>query len=123
MIRRRRHYFVFAMAAVVAAAVLTMATASRPRAVSRSASSNSARAKIKAASYPNAALYHFTGKHAFARLKLASAKHSWPAMPIGDLMGVLGLRLLDTPYVNYTLDQSADKEYCVVNLQELDCVT
>jgi len=38
-------------------------------------------------------------------------------------MGEIGTRLLGTPYVNYTLDQSADKEFCVVNLQELDCVT
>jgi len=72
---------------------------------------------------PKAALYHFTGKHSLARLKLASTKHNWPSLPIGDLIGVIGLRFLGTPYVNYTLDHSADKEYSVVNLHELDCVT
>ena len=44
-------------------------------------------------------------------------------MPMGDLVGEVGTFFLGTPYVGRTLDHSADHEFCIVNLQELDCVT
>jgi hypothetical protein len=66
---------------------------------------------------------HFTGKHAFGHLMAKAKQEDWQALPMGDLMGAVGAFFLDTPYVNYTLDHSADEEFCIVNLQELDCVT
>jgi hypothetical protein len=66
---------------------------------------------------------HFTGKHEFGRIMAEATANDWAKLPIGEVMGKVGLYLLDTPYVGYTLDHSADHEFCIVNLQELDCVT
>lgn len=66
---------------------------------------------------------HFTGKHAFSRLLAEAEKGDWKKLPMGELVGRVGTFFLDTPYVNYTLDHLADREVCIVNLQELDCVT
>lgn len=66
---------------------------------------------------------HFTGKHAFAKLAAEAGKDDWAHMPMGETMGHVAAFLMGTPYVSYTLDHSADREYCIVNLQELDCVT
>jgi len=66
---------------------------------------------------------HFTGKHAFSKLMAQAEAEEWARMPMGDLMAKVGMFFLDTPYVSYTLDHSADHEFCLVNLQELDCVT
>lgn len=66
---------------------------------------------------------HFTGKHAFARLLGDAHKDDWANEKIGDLAATVGLSLIDTPYVSHTLDHSADHEYCIVDLQGLDCVT
>ncbi len=48
--------------------------------------------------------------------------NSWETLPMGLLMGRIGLEFLETPYVGGTLDINKD-EKCVVNLLELDCVT
>jgi len=66
---------------------------------------------------------HFTGKHAFARILDKAACEGWSSLPMGELVGRVGTFMLDTPYVNHTLDHSGDSEFCIVNLQELDCVT
>ncbi|HEY3781749.1 MAG TPA: N-acetylmuramoyl-L-alanine amidase-like domain-containing protein [Fimbriimonadaceae bacterium] len=66
---------------------------------------------------------HFTGKHAYAAILDKAVDEKWSMLPMGDLIGQIATYLLGTPYVNYTLDHSADHEYCIVNLQELDCVT
>lgn len=66
---------------------------------------------------------HFTGKHAFAHVLDEAKAENWQALPMGELVGRVGTSLLDTPYVNHTLDHSPDTEFCIVNLQELDCVT
>ncbi len=44
-------------------------------------------------------------------------------LPIGDLLVKTGEFLLDTPYVNYTLEAAAPDEKLIVNLRELDCTT
>ncbi len=43
--------------------------------------------------------------------------------PIGDIVGAVGLSFVETPYVGWTLERSADKEFCFVTLDGLDCVT
>jgi len=47
----------------------------------------------------------------------------WNAKPIGDLMGLIGLELRNTPYVAGTLELYDDREVCSANLLGLDCVT
>jgi hypothetical protein len=66
---------------------------------------------------------HFKGKQVLADLLSQANAGRWAALPMGQLVGQVAASLLDTPYVNHTLDHSADTEFCIVNLQELDCVT
>jgi hypothetical protein len=66
---------------------------------------------------------HFTGKHAFSRLMAEAEAGEWRRLEMGELVGAVGSFFLDTPYVSYTLDHLSDREVCIVNLQELDCVT
>ena len=66
---------------------------------------------------------HFTGKTTFAKLMAEAKKENWSTLPMGEVVGHVATYLRETPYVNHTLDHSADTEYCIVNLQELDCVT
>lgn len=72
---------------------------------------------------PHKVEVHFYGRHALARLLDKATAEGWANLPIGEVMGRVGTFMLDTPYVNYTLDHSADNEYCILNLQEQDCVT
>jgi len=48
---------------------------------------------------------------------------NWKNYSIGALIGIIGMRLLNTPYVGGTLEVSETVESCVINLIELDCVT
>src|ERR1700722_748238 len=77
---------------------------------------------IAAAARPKVEV-HFTGKHAFGRLMSEAETLGWRRLAMGDLIGTVGSLFLDTPYVSYTLDHLPDREVCIVNLQELDCVT
>lgn len=43
--------------------------------------------------------------------------------PIGNLMADLGIRLIGTPYVGWTLERDLEREFCFVSLKGLDCVT
>lgn len=47
----------------------------------------------------------------------------WYRLPIGELVGKIGLEFIGTPYVGFTLELDAGREFCVVNLEGLDCVT
>lgn len=47
----------------------------------------------------------------------------WDRLPIGEIVARVGTELLGTPYVGWTLEQNADREFCYVTLQGLDCVT
>lgn len=68
-------------------------------------------------------LQYFKGQDVFYRIvNKASAEH-WNRLPIGELIGRIALELKGTTYVGFTLEVSKDKEYCVVNLKGLDCVT
>lgn len=63
------------------------------------------------------------GDEKFQQIKEKAKSENWSALPIGDLMGKIAKELEGTPYVGGTLELSADREVCSVNLDELDCVT
>ena len=65
----------------------------------------------------------FAGQDTFNRLVALAAKNNWKDMPIGAMIGVIGLQLRGTPYVGATLEIYDDREVCSVNLLGLDCVT
>ncbi|NQW30474.1 MAG: DUF1460 domain-containing protein [Ignavibacteria bacterium] len=54
-------------------------------------------------------------------MKRAHNEH-WEKLPIGELMGNLGMLLLGTPYVGGTLEGDGP-EVCRIDLTGLDCVT
>lgn len=59
----------------------------------------------------------------FEKLVKFSQTESWQKYSIGALIGIIGNKLLETPYVGGTLEINDEDEACVVNLIELDCVT
>ena len=65
----------------------------------------------------------FSGEGVFKRLAGLAAERGWRKMPIGEMMGAIGLELRGTPYVGATLELYEDREVCSVNLLGLDCVT
>jgi hypothetical protein len=66
---------------------------------------------------------HFRGQEVFDRIVSQAAAQKWRELPIGELIGKIAMELKGTPYVGFTLEASRDKEFCVVNLKGLDCVT
>lgn len=66
---------------------------------------------------------HFSGRDVFERIVNKAGEQNWARLPIGQLIGKIAMELKGTPYVGFTLEVSHDKEYCVVNLAGLDCVT
>jgi hypothetical protein len=66
---------------------------------------------------------HFLGEDLFARIVDKARTQKWSRLLIGELIGKIALELKDIPYVGFTLEESKDAEYCVVNLNGLDCVT
>lgn len=65
----------------------------------------------------------FKGDAVFDHLARLSKERMWAKLPIGALVGEVGLALRGTPYVGATLEVDDHKEICVVNLEGLDCVT
>ncbi len=65
----------------------------------------------------------FEGDDVLGRLLRLAHKEKWRSLPIGDLVGAVGLNLVGTPYVAGTLDTDAEAEACFVSLTGLDCVT
>ncbi len=63
----------------------------------------------------------FIGDEVFS--KLLSKSKGWEKLPIGELMGKVGVELLGTPYVGFTLEHNVEVEVCTINLKGLDCVT
>ncbi len=72
---------------------------------------------------PKARLERFEGQAVFTRIYDRACRENWKSLPIGELIGKIAMELKDTPYVGFTLEVSKDAEYCVVNLNGLDCVT
>lgn len=65
----------------------------------------------------------FKGEEVFDRILARALAGKWETLPIGECMGHVAMELKGTPYVGFTLELSADKEYCAVDLGGLDCVT
>lgn len=65
----------------------------------------------------------FSGREVFDRILAAAQAGQWKSLPIGECMGKIAIQLEGTPYVAFTLELSLDREFCVVNLAGLDCVT
>lgn len=65
----------------------------------------------------------FEGQEAFTRIVNKAMAEKWNRLPMGELIGKIALEFKGTPYVGFTLELSKDAEYCVVNLNGLDCVT
>lgn len=65
----------------------------------------------------------FEGEDVFAKLLEKATAEGWAKLPIGERVGRIGLELLETPYVAFTLELWTDREACVINLKGLDCVT
>jgi len=65
----------------------------------------------------------FIGEDVFKRLLGDSQKAGWDLLPIGRMIGEIGMALRGTPYIGSTLELYSDREVCSVNLTGLDCVT
>ncbi len=83
----------------------------------------SSSALVRAASWVQDQLQYFKGHEVFDRIVSKASAGKWNRLPIGELIGKIAMELKGTPYVGFTLEVSKDKEYCVVNLTGLDCVT
>jgi len=65
----------------------------------------------------------FKGTAKFNRLVAQAQSENWRALPIGTRTARVGMALLGTPYVNYTLEIDDHIEAPSVNLNGLDCWT
>lgn len=65
----------------------------------------------------------FEGEDVLEGIIARAKKLGWSALPFGDLVAKVGLSLRETPYVGWSLERSADREFCYVTLEGLDCVT
>lgn len=65
----------------------------------------------------------FQGEDVFYRIVGKAKANNWRALPIGDLVGKIAKEFEGTPYKCGTLELSADREVCSVNLDAFDCVT
>lgn len=72
---------------------------------------------------PQAPRERFKGEAVLARIAAKAKEGNWAALPIGERMGKIGLELVGTPYVAFTLETEEPVEYCTVDLEGLDCVT
>ncbi len=65
----------------------------------------------------------FKGTAKFNRLVVQAQEENWRALPIGERTARVGMALLGTPYVNYTLEIDDHIEAPSVNLNGVDCWT
>ncbi|HWD41677.1 MAG TPA: N-acetylmuramoyl-L-alanine amidase-like domain-containing protein [Fimbriimonas sp.] len=70
-----------------------------------------------------APLSSFKGQEVFEKILSRAREEGWAGLPIGERIGKIAISLLGTPYVGHTVELDDDREYCVVNLRGLDCVT
>lgn len=66
---------------------------------------------------------YFMGKDIFAKLMAEAKEKQWRKLPIGELVGTIGMTFEGTPYVAHTFEIFDDQEVCVINLAGLDCAT
>jgi hypothetical protein len=65
----------------------------------------------------------FKGDKVFSDIVAKATTNKWVQLPIGQLVGKLAMEFVGYPYVGGTLDSSADREQCTVDLNAFDCVT
>lgn len=65
----------------------------------------------------------FKGEAKFQRLVTQAQEENWRALPIGERTARVGMALLGTPYVNYTLEIDDRIEAPSANFNGLDCWT
>jgi hypothetical protein len=65
----------------------------------------------------------FVNPKKFERLVKRGMKEQWAKLPIGDRTARIGLALVDTPYVNFTLELDDRHETPCVNMDGMDCWT
>jgi hypothetical protein len=65
----------------------------------------------------------FRGDTRFEELVQRAQVQSWRSLPLGDRTIAVGLALVGTPYVNYTLEIDDHTESPSVNLNGIDCWT
>jgi hypothetical protein len=65
----------------------------------------------------------FKGEPEFDALVQKAERENWRSLPLGDRTVAVGLALLGTPYVNYTLEIDNHIESPSVNLRGVDCWT
>lgn len=58
----------------------------------------------------------------FDQIITKSKKEHWDNLPIGELIGKIGLECINIPYLGNTLETGTD-EKCIVTFQGFDCVT
>lgn len=65
----------------------------------------------------------FVGKEKFEKLMDRGRAENWAALPIGERTARVGMALVGTPYVNYTLELDTRIEAPSVNMNGMDCWT
>jgi len=65
----------------------------------------------------------FEGQATLDRILNLASKEGWRKLSLGELVGRVGLALVNTKYEGWTLERDPDREFCYVNLDALDCVT
>ncbi len=65
----------------------------------------------------------FQGEEKFRAIVKKAESENWRARPIGERISLAARSLLDTPYVNFTLEVDDRVESPVVNLNAMDCWT
>ena len=65
----------------------------------------------------------FKGNSEFEALVQKAQSQNWRSLPLGDRTVAVGLSLVGTPYVNYTLELDNHTESPSVNLRGVDCWT
>jgi hypothetical protein len=65
----------------------------------------------------------FKGESTFEKLARKAEAENWRSLPLGERTVAVGVALLGTPYVNYTLEIDNHTESPSVNLRGVDCWT
>jgi hypothetical protein len=72
---------------------------------------------------PMQAPVQFRGEAQLGEVVREVTEPGWEKLPVGELMGRIGISLVGTPYVGWTLEVDPANEFCFVTMQGLDCVT
>jgi hypothetical protein len=65
----------------------------------------------------------FIGREKFERIVAKAVRENWRALPMGQRVTMLGLEMVGTPYVGYTLEIDDHVESASANFNGLDCWT